>query len=97
MTAEGTVGVLQAEHHQSRVTITSLDVDQADPFVYHIFATRIDILSNEPKSYVGTKSAESYTIHLVQADRSMKNPSGLLISGFKKDLISSEPYVVAQQ
>lgn len=97
MKAEGTVGVLQAEHHQSKVTITSLETDQADPFIYHIFATRVDILSNEPKSYVGTKSAESYTIHLVEADRSIRNPSGLLISGFKKDLISSEPYTVPQQ
>jgi VirB8 protein len=96
MRTEGTVGVLQAEHHQSKVTITSLDVDQVDPFVYHVFATRIDIVSNEPKSYVGTKSAESYTIHLVGADRSI-SPSGLLISGFKKDLITAEPYTVPQQ
>jgi hypothetical protein len=97
MSAEGTVGTLQASHDKSEVTITSIDSDQADPLVYHILATRVDITANGPKSYSGVKKSEAYTIHLVETDRTIQTPSGLLISGFKRDEISSEAYLLDQQ
>ncbi len=97
MSAEGTVGTLQASHDKSEVTITSIDSDQADPLVYHILATRVDVTANGAKSYSGVKKSEAYTIHLVETDRTIQTPSGLLISGFKRDEISSEPYLLDQQ
>lgn len=97
MTAEGTVGALQSSHDKSDVTITNVEADQADPLVFHVLATRIEMNSKDGKSYTAEKKAESYTIRLVETDRSIANPSGLLISGFKRDEISSEPYTLDQQ
>jgi hypothetical protein len=97
MTAEGTVGALQGTHDKSDVTITNVEADQADPLVFHVLATRIDMNSKDGKSYSAEKMAESYTIHLVETDRSIANPGGLLVSGFKRDEISSEPYVIEEK
>jgi VirB8 protein len=97
MTAEATVGTLQAEHDKVDMTITNVEEDQADQLVFHVLATRVEIMAKDAKSYAGTKTAESYTIHLVETDRSIQNPAGLLVSGFKRDVISTEPYLVDQQ
>lgn len=97
MTAEDTVGTLQNFHAKSDVTITSIENDQADPLVFHVLATRIDMNSKDGKYYSAEKKAESYTIRLVETDRSIADPDGLLVSGFKRDEISSEPYTLDQQ
>ncbi len=97
MTAEDTVGNLQSEHDKSDVTITNIEADQSDPLVFHVLATCINMNSKDGKYYTAAKKAESYTIRLVETDRSITDPSGLLISGFKRDEISSEPYTLDQQ
>jgi hypothetical protein len=97
MTADDTVGNLQSEHDKSDVTITSIEADQSDPLVFHVLATCIDMNSKDGKYYSAHKKAESYTIRLVETDRSITDPSGLLVLGFKRDEISSEPYTLDQQ
>lgn len=97
MSSDGTVGTLQSQHVKSTVTITSIESDQADPLVYHVLASRIEVKATGSKSYTATKNAEEYTIHLVEAQRSIRNPSGLLVSGFTVNRISGEPYLLDQQ
>jgi len=97
MTAEGEVGKLQGEHDKSEITITNMEADEKDPLVFHILATRIEIKSKDGINYTAEKKAESYTIHLVETDRTSRTPSSLLVLSFKRDEITSEPYTIEQQ
>jgi hypothetical protein len=97
MSAQGTVGELQTKHDKSTVTITRIDPDPADPLIFHVLANRIETWANDTKSYGGVKRSEAYTIQLVETDRTIKIPSGLLVGGIKRDEVSSEPYLLNQQ
>jgi type IV secretory pathway component VirB8 len=97
MAADGTVGNIEASHEKSEVKISSIDSDQTNDLVYHVLSTRIVTSQTSDKAFTGTKTAESYTINLVETDRTIQNPSGLLISGFKRDVNLTEPYLMDQQ
>jgi hypothetical protein len=97
ITDENSISNIETSHEKSVVTISSIDADQNDPLTYHVLATRIDTHATDAKNYTGTKFAEAYTINLVETDRTPHNPSGLIVAGFKRDVISSEPYTLDQQ
>ena len=93
---ENQIGQMERDHESSEVTVTSIQQDQSVPMVYHIYATRnTSSIVNNAESNL--RSAESYTIRLVETDRTVSNPSGLLIADFNKTVISSETGLQAHQ
>ncbi len=98
MSADGTVGKIEASKERSVVTISSVDADEKDPLTYHVLATRIDTSVSQGKSFSGTKTAESYTVNLAKTEnRTIQNPSQLMVVGFKRDVSMTEVYVPDQQ
>jgi hypothetical protein len=87
---------LQEAHTRSVVTITSAESDSADPMVYHVLGTRTTSSIGDGRENA-QKMAESYTIRLVETDRTVNDPSGLLIADFKIEQISSDSNVHAGQ
>lgn len=94
--SDNTVGRLQEAHTRSVVTITSAEADSADPLVYHVLGTRTTSSIGDGRENA-QKMAESYTIRLVETDRTVNDPSGLLIADFKIEQISSDSNVHAGQ
>ena len=89
MRQDNTVGELQDQHARSVVKITSAQPDPADPLTYHVYASRnVSHLNDRREQY--QKLAEAYTIRLVEAIRSVNNPSGLLIAEFHTQQISAD-------
>ena len=93
---ENQIGQMERDHESSVVTITSIQEDQSAPMVYHVYATRTtsSIVNN---SETNLRSAESYTIRLVETDRTVSNPGGLLIADFNRTVSSSETGLQANQ
>lgn len=83
------IGEMERDHESSAVTITSIQADPSVPMVYHVYATRTtsSVINN---SETNLRSAESYTIRLIETDRTVSNPSGLLIADFNRTVISTE-------
>jgi|SRR5579875_28831 type IV secretory pathway component VirB8 len=96
ITDENSVSTIESSHGKSVVSITSMDQDPNDPLTFHVLATRTETHATDGKTYSGSKMAESYTIHLVETDRTPRDPSGLLVASFKRDVISTEPYNLEQ-
>jgi hypothetical protein len=89
MQANNTVGMLQANHTRSFITVSSTQLDTADPLTWHIYATRkVSSVVDSRESY--QKLAEAYTIRLVEGTRSVEDPSGLMVAEFHTQQISAD-------
>lgn len=98
MTDDNSVGKVEDSHERSVVTISSLQPDQKDPMLWHVYAQRnVTRVSNQDRKEDASTLAEAYTIRLVEGPRSVSDPSGLMIAEFHAQQISAAAVAPPQQ
>lgn len=92
--SSGVVAKLEKTHASSTITIQHIDADPNNPLLYHVLATQITQATRDGRNFQAQKIAGSFTVELNESDRTIQDPSGLLIAGFEVQQISSAPYLL---
>lgn len=84
-----TVGELEQDSVRSALTITAVQQDSTDPFMYHVYGVRT-VNKTVHNNAQETRLVEAYQVKLTTTKRTVDDPSGLLVADFSIQQISSD-------
>jgi hypothetical protein len=91
---DDTVGKYELEHVRSVFKLTSLVPDQNDPMQYTSYGVRRVHRMGASQTEFVDEVVETYQVRLSESDRSVLNPSGLLIAQVNSNQIHAESKTV---